>query len=86
MLNDLLAPLDPMATAPKDGTEIEILFRHLNWQYAEGDKKDEWQQFCRAHWTDFNGGGWVWHGIAGIPVGWRPLRANAKVSEGENGK
>lgn len=60
-----------MDSAPKDGTEIEILFRQKNHRYAEGVAKLDWQQVCRARWTDFNGGGWVWYGISGEPVGWR---------------
>lgn len=64
----------PMETAPRDGTEIEILFQHRNYYYAEENKRDEWQQVCRARWTDFNTGGWVWHGIAGVPICWRPAR------------
>lgn len=61
-----------MHNAPTDGSEIEILFRHLNYYFAGDGEKDKWQQVCKAYWTDFNGGGWVWKGIAGTPVCWRP--------------
>ena len=29
---------------------------------------DDWRGWCDAYWTDFNGGGWVWHGHAGRVV------------------
>src|SRR5574337_740475 len=73
-------PWLPMETAPKDGAEIEILFRHTNWNYAAGLDRDDWQQVCKAHWIDFNGGGWVWDGICGQPICWRALPANAKLT------
>lgn len=63
----------PIETAPKDGKEILILFRHENWKYASEAEKDIWQQACKARWIDHNGGGWVWNGIAGKAIAWRPL-------------
>lgn len=71
-----------MESAPKDGTEIEILFRHTNWNYADSLDRDDWQQVCKARWIDFNGGGWVWRGICGQPICWRALPANAKGQRG----
>lgn len=67
----------PMVSAPLDGSEIEILIRHSSWWSAhkEGDGS-AWQQACRGHWIDFNGGGWTWSGLAGTPVGWRPTKEN----------
>lgn len=65
-----------MGRAPKDGTEIEILFRHANFFYAAPEDRHQWQQWCRAYWTDFNGGGWVWRGICGEPLCWRPVEPN----------
>jgi hypothetical protein len=65
----------PMDTAPKDGTEIELLLHHPNRQYAEGEEKQNWEQVVRATWIDFNGGGWTWHGMYGIAQGWRPIAA-----------
>lgn len=62
-----------MDCAPKDGTSILILFRHVNHKYAKPAEKERWQQWCKAHWTDFNGGGWVWHGICGTPIQWRHI-------------
>ena len=65
--------LQPMETAPKDGTVILILFRHMNYQYADDDEeRAEWQGLCEAKWIDHNGGGWTWHGIAGEAIGWMP--------------
>jgi len=62
----------PMATAPKDGTAIRLLLRHLNWRYAEGEAKAMWEEDVEANWLDFNGGGWTWSGMCGQPVAWRP--------------
>ncbi|MES2910564.1 MAG: hypothetical protein V4718_04200 [Pseudomonadota bacterium] len=62
----------PMTTAPKDGTQIEILVRHLNWFYAKRSEKNRWQQECKASWLDFNGGGFSWDGIMGDHIAWRP--------------
>lgn len=61
----------PMETAPKDGTPIQLLIRHNNYQYATDDDKKNWEEWCGAMWTNFNGGGWVWNGICGNPIGWR---------------
>ena len=68
----------PMLTAPLDGSEIEILFRHHDyWTSLKLDGKEkaeeQWQAAQRAHWIDHNGGGWTWYGMAGVPVAWRPL-------------
>lgn len=65
-----------MDRAPKDGTEIEILFRHAEFAHADAADKPKWQQWCRARWTDFNGGGWVWRGICGEPICWRQAPPN----------
>ena len=64
--------LQPMETAPKDGTEILIRFEHMNYQHADADDKDEWWELCEAKWIDHNGGGWTWHGICGEATGWIP--------------
>ncbi|MBV2138549.1 MAG: hypothetical protein KUF79_17215 [Candidatus Thiodiazotropha sp. (ex Ctena orbiculata)] len=63
----------PMSSAPRNGTEIEILFQHLNFYYADENSRDEWHQVCKAYWTNHNHGGWVWHGLAGTPICWRPI-------------
>lgn len=62
----------PLLSAPTDGTEIELMIRHSNWGVA-GKDRDNWQAIVRAKWIDFNGGGWTWQGMAGIPIGWRPI-------------
>lgn len=71
---DELLPWQPMTTAPKDGSEVELLLRHKNWQYAQGEEKRQWQGPYRAKWINFNGGGWTWHGMAGNPIAWRTPR------------
>ena len=74
-------PWRPMGTAPKDGTELELLMYHRNRQYAKGDEKLSWEQVVVAKWIDFNGGGWTWYGMCGEPQGWRPLPANNRIYE-----
>jgi hypothetical protein len=75
----LKASLQPMDTAPRDGTVIRIRFEHSNFRYASGDDRFRWEQICDAYWTNFNNGGWVWHGLAGHPTGWMPAEENAHV-------
>lgn len=71
-------PWQPMLTAPLDGTEVELTIRHNNWIYASGKDRGQWEQIVRAKWIDFNDGGWTWHGMAGMPVGWRALLSAAQ--------
>lgn len=69
-----------MTDAPKDGTEIELLLRHTNYQWCKTDsERAKWEQVVRAQWIDFNGGGWTWRGMAGKAWGWRPLSSNAQI-------
>lgn len=68
---DLLDGWQGMHSAPKDGSEIELLMRHPNWTYAKQEERSDWQGPVRGHWIDFNGGGWCWSGIAGYPIAWR---------------
>lgn len=62
-----------METAPKDGTEVSLLVRHANYQYAQPEDRDKWQEWVTAKWIDFNDGGWTWRGLMGTPIAWRPL-------------
>lgn len=73
--------LQPMDTAPHDGTVILIRFEHPNYVYAirAGDIEDakRWEALTEAHWInfnggDFNGGGWTWYGMMGRTTGWMP--------------
>jgi hypothetical protein len=66
----------PMGTAPKDGTEVELLLWHRNHRYAADWDRKNWEQIVTAEWIDFNGGGWTWNGMCGDPQCWRPLPAN----------
>jgi hypothetical protein len=64
-------------TAPKiEDRFILIRFEHENYAYASPEDKHRWEEVCPAQWTNFNGGGWVWHGLAGNPTHWRPLPAS----------
>lgn len=67
-----------MATAPHDGTEVELMIHHRNHMYAADWDRKNWEQVVRAKWIDFNGGGWTWHGLYGDPQGWRPMPANVQ--------
>lgn len=65
----------PMATAPHDGTSVQLLIYHLNRKFAWEGGKRQWEQIVEAAWIDFNGGGWTWRGMCGEPQGWRPVAA-----------
>lgn len=69
---DLLDGWQPMPSAPKDGSYVELLLRHLNWHYENPAARSMWQLVARAQWIDFNGGGWTWSGMSGTPIAWRP--------------
>ena len=60
------APLD---TAPKDGRELRLLIRHVN--YLVDPDPTRWEEDVLAQWIDHNGGGWMWHGLCGTPIAWR---------------
>lgn len=48
-----------MTDAPKDGTEVELLLRHVNYRYCKtDDERAKWEQAVRSTWIDFNGGEW----------------------------
>lgn len=40
---------------------------HDNAQYESDEerRKSEWEGWCVGRWTDFNKGGWTWHGRCG---------------------
>ena len=66
--------LFPMESAPKDGSEILAWCRHSTWAYCTADDKKHWEGFVVARWTEFNGGGWTWHGHCGEFLGWYPFQ------------
>ncbi len=64
----------PIETARKVVDETVLLrLEHVNYAIAGPDDKHRWEEVCTAYWTDFNGGGWVWHGLAGTPTHWRDV-------------
>ena len=68
-------------TAPKDGTEIELLIRHHNYTYCcKQADRSKWQGVVRGKWIDHNGGGWTWMGMCGHVMAWRPLPANVELT------
>lgn len=75
-----------MESAPRDGRRIIAWCRHPNWQYAKTDEeRAEWEGPVFAHWTQHNGGGWVWHGHAGTFMAWMPDVPPPPVQETEGG-
>jgi hypothetical protein len=60
----------PMEQAPKDGTEVRLLIRHMNYWLLH-PRKDclDWQEEVTGKWIDHNGGGWTWSGMCGRPEG-----------------
>jgi hypothetical protein len=71
----------PMRTAPKDGTEIEVLVHHLNRRYAKRSEKSQWESIELVRWIDHNAGGWTWHGMTGQFRGWRPPEKLVTIAE-----
>lgn len=79
-----VAGWQPIETAPKDGRPILAWCVHDNAQYADAEHQDDWCGPVVARWTDFNHGGWTWHGHCGQFTHWMPLAAApqpAKESE-----
>jgi len=72
-------------TAPKDGTLILAWCVHYNARYAKTDEERAlWAGPVVAHWTDFNHGGWVWHGHVGAFTHWMPLPPPPSVEDGDH--
>jgi hypothetical protein len=58
----------PVAEWPKEVDEQVLLYVvHDNAKYENDPEKrrELWEAWCAGYWTDFNGGGWVWHGMGG---------------------
>lgn len=67
----------PVEDWPKEVDEpVDLLVIHMNYLFARDADKRRWRQWCLGHWTDFNGGGWVWQGLCGTVVAVRPARAH----------
>lgn len=61
---------------PKEIDERVLLYVvHQSAQYEPDAAKREsdWEGWCVGHWTDFNGGGWTWHGMIGTITHVAPL-------------
>jgi hypothetical protein len=65
-----------LETAPKDGSEVDLRVVHVNAAYSNDPVDDGWIAACRGHWTDFNGGGWVWRSLCGSICQWRPASSS----------
>lgn len=70
-LTDLLVGWEPIETAPRDETVVELLVIHPNWYLARNETREKWWSVCSGYWTDFNKGGWVWTGLYGKVMGWK---------------
>lgn len=61
---------------PKEIDERVLLYVvHQNAQYESDETKrvTDWEGWCVGSWTDFNGGGWTWHGMIGTVTHVAPL-------------
>lgn len=68
----------PVAEWPKEIDEVvEIFVVHWQLQYAVGEDRNRWRCWLRGSWTDFNSGGWIWHGMAGTVTHVRPIVEDA---------
>jgi len=66
------------ATAEPDwpreiGEAVEILIVHRFAGFYDDPVERGYVAWCKAEWTDFNGGGWTWYGLAGRVAFVRPL-------------
>lgn len=63
----------PEVVWPKVPSQIvEIFVVHASYQYAAPADRSEWCGWYPAHWSEHNGGGWVWHGMIGQVLWVRP--------------
>lgn len=48
---------------------------HVNAKFEEdaAEREEKWEGWHVGSWTDFNGGGWVWHGLCGAITHVAPL-------------
>ena len=69
-----------MGNAPRDGSEVMLLVRHPSYALARPEDRARWQCAVRGRYTAHNGGGWMWFGLAGTVIGWRPLEASDPVT------
>ncbi len=56
---------------------VRILVVHRNALYESDpqERRENWIGWCEGRWTDFNGGGWVWYGLAGTVTHVAPIEA-----------
>lgn len=60
--------------APHDeGRHVLLWLVHPNAAFSKDPIVDGWAAPAVGYWTNHNSGGWVWHGLAGQPVLWRPI-------------
>jgi hypothetical protein len=64
----------PESEWPREIDERVLIFVvHPNAAFARADDLANWMGWFQASWTDFNGGGWVWHGMIGAVTHVRPM-------------
>jgi len=57
----------PQGKAPKD-REVELWIVHEHAKFCLDPVSQGYAASVRAHWIDFNGGGWTWDGLCGLPM------------------
>jgi hypothetical protein len=77
-----------MFDAPRDGTPVLLWIEHENYKHCMAQHKTDWAAWCVGYWSDHNGGGWVWHGLAGVEKFWTelPRRADGLTAHIESGR
>lgn len=65
---------EPIDTAPKDGSLVDLRIVHINAAYTDRAKEQGWIATCPGQWTETPKPGWTWQGLGGRVVQWRPRR------------
>lgn len=76
----------PVDEWPKEIDErvlIYVVHPQAQYEADEAKRKAEWEGWHVGYWSDFNKGGWVWHGMLGTATHVAPLPASPSVPSAE---